>query len=267
MPAPDGPGGALAERVPGSHEGFVAFLTSPDAKANRLKHRPAGWAAGACLLALAWTDRARAEASDLSLPPPPPPGWSTTYPPEDTGPQERRHEHEDRTDHLTAGVIGGVGFPRPIQIEGLVKVERLLAFGLEYSVLPTLTISGADASAWALAGDVRCFPFRNGFFVGLRVGRQHAEGETTTHVPGYGSLTESMAVDTWFLNPRFGFLWTWKAGFTLGIDAGIEFPVAAQESQSLPPGVTVTKELESIRNTVGKSVLPTFDLLRFGVLL
>ena len=39
-------------------------------------------------------------------------------------------------------VLGGFGFPRPLSIEGLVGVGDLVALGVEYSALPTMTIYG-----------------------------------------------------------------------------------------------------------------------------
>ncbi len=83
-------------------------------------------------------------------------------------------------DHLRLGAIAGVGFPRPLAVEALAVFERTAAVGLEYGVMPSVTIDGVKASLWSLAGDARVLPFRGAFFVGLRAGLQHLEGATRT---------------------------------------------------------------------------------------
>src|SRR4051794_26909559 len=70
---------------------------------------------------------------------------------------------DDDTDPLRIGAIAGVGFPRPLAIEALVKIEGVVALGLEYSLLPKTTLGGVETRFWALAADARVFPFKNGF--------------------------------------------------------------------------------------------------------
>src|SRR5581483_368746 len=79
----------------------------------------------------------------------------------------------DRTDHFQVGAIGGVGFPRPLAIEGMVKIERTFGLGLEYGALPTITTPNVEVSYWSVAGDARYFFMRGPFFIGLKVGMQH----------------------------------------------------------------------------------------------
>ena len=178
--------------------------------------------------------------------------------------------HEKGADHGTGpvgfGVLGGVGFPRPLAVEGVVTVDRLVLFGVEYSALPSTTISGVQTSLWALAGDARIFPFRNGFFVGLRAGKQHLGELASVSVGGVGSFSASQSADTIFVNPRMGFLWTWHA-LALGIDAGVQVPVSSSSSSTLPPGVSPPSGVVDLTHTLGQGVLPTVDLLRVGVVL
>ncbi len=140
----------------------------------------------------------------------------------------------DRTkkEHLRVGVIGGVGFPRPLAVEALVKVERTFAIGAEYSILPTLSISGVQTNFHAISADARVFPFQGPF-----------------------------------VNPRIGLLWTFEPGFTVGIDAGIEFPLSSSTSTTLPPGTVANQRVLNVANSYGSSVLPTIDLLRIGFLI
>lgn len=189
------------------------------------------------------------------------PSQASDYPERRTGAE---HEHEE---HFRIGAIGGVGFPRPLAIEGLIKLERTLALGAEYSVLPTVTISGVETSFWAVAADARLFPFGGAFFVGLKAGRQHLGVHGTVSVSQVGTLTESVAVDTTFLNPRLGFLWTWSPGVTLGIDAGVQIPIASTASNTLPSELHLNQDVNDVANRFGKTTLPTVDLLRIGFLL
>lgn len=182
-------------------------------------------------------------------------------PPADKTQPQRKHEH------FRLGVLGGVGFPRPLAVEGIVKLERTMALGAEYSVVPTFTISGAETRIWAIAADVRFFPFQNAFFVGIRAGRQHLEASGSFAVNGYGVRSESLAVDTTFVNPRIGFLWTYPPGFSIGIDAGAQIPLTTGSSNSLPPGTVANAGVARFANAYGERALPTLDLLRIGLLL
>ncbi len=189
----------------------------------------------------------------------------------DTAAPEEQKKESRRTDHFRIGVLGGVGFPRPLSIEGMVKIENVVGLGVEYSLLPSLTISGVETSFHALAADVRLFPFKDAFFIGLRAGRQHLGGEGTVTVANYGSVHEAVSVDTTFINPRLGFLWTWDPGVTLGVDVGVQIPLSASSSNSLPTnlpvGTDVSSRITSVTNSLGKNTLPTVDLFKIGVLL
>lgn len=192
----------------------------------------------------------------------------------EAGPERDRPAAEatDRSTEDTApvriGAVAGVGFPHPLAVEALVKIEGVLALGLEYSALPKTTIVGVDAKAWALAADARVFPFRNGFFVGVRGGRQVLTATATANLGALGTYQESGEASTWFVNPRIGFLWTWNSGFTVGIDAGVQIPIGPSLTTTLPAGLPpqVDNTIASIANTFGNGVTPTVDLLRIGFL-
>ena len=179
-------------------------------------------------------------------------------------PAADRAVESEPTRPLRIGVIGGVGFPTPLAIEAMIKWGDVIAVGAEYGVLPTLTIDNVQTSLWSLAGDLRVFPFRGGFFVGLRAGHQHVGADTTVSVASYGSASEALSLDSWFVNPRMGFLWTSRAGLTLGMDAGVQIPVSSDTTSSLP--LALVPGAQSTANTLGSSPLPTVDLLRIGML-
>ena len=189
--------------------------------------------------------------------------------------QEAVAEPRGEQDGFQIGVIGGVGFPRLLGIEALFKVERYVAFGIEYSAFPEFAISDVDVSVWALAGDVRVFPFRSAFFFGLRGGHQHVGAGTILEVSGQTIPLEG-GLDTIFLNPRLGFLWTWDSGITLGLDAGLQIPLSSRTSGALAladtvmlpaRGAEVVSEVRRAARVFGESTLPTIDLLRLGLML
>jgi hypothetical protein len=198
-------------------------------------------------------------------------GLASATPPDDRGePRTRGGDDEPSPEHFRIGVLGGVGLPRPLAIEAMIKVERLMGVGGDYGVLPTIHVSRVSASSWALAADVRVFPLKGPFFIGLRAGYQHLAAATTVTVANVGSASLAARVDSTFINPRLGFLWTWDPGITLGIDAGVQILLGSKVATDMPAlatGTVVDRELTSVANALGQAVLPTIDLLRVGILL
>ena len=184
----------------------------------------------------------------------------------DTGGETKRHEHGEQPIHL--GVLGGVGFPRPFAVEGVLEIERVVALGVEYSVLPTVRIGDVDIGMHALTGDLRIFPFRGGpFFFGARFGKQQLDGAASVTVAPYGTFAGSMSMQTWFVDPRIGLLWTFKSGITVGMNAGVQIPLSHDTTTTLPSGVEVPAQATSIANTLGAHVIPTVTLLQLGMVL
>lgn len=195
----------------------------------------------------------------------PPRGTITTTTPALSGAPNERLAPRGASS-VNVGVLGGVGFPRPLAVEGVLQLDRLVLFGVEYSALPTITVDGVQASAWAIAGDARVFPWKGGFFVGLRAGRQHLGEYASATISGVGTLSASQAVDTTFINPRIGFLWNWNH-LALGLDAGVQIPVSSTFSTTLPPGITPPSGVNEVTHAFGQGVLPTVDLLRIGLMM
>jgi len=245
---------------------------------------------GACVVALgvmaAWGGVARAGESDANadtkatgkvayVDPNSPTGDTSggdTDAPMPVRPSRRKESDNDSAlDAFRLGAFGGVGFPRPLSLEAFAKIEKTIGFGLEYSVLPAMSLNGIDTTFWALAGDVRVFPFENGFFIGMTAGRQHVSASTMLSFPSpYPSIPESVTADTWFINPRIGFLTTWNWGLTVGIDAGVQIPLSASFASTiptnLPVNIPIATDATDMAHLLGKSVLPTVDLLRVGLL-
>ena len=181
---------------------------------------------------------------------------------ETKAPEEKKHEE------LELGALGGVGFPHPLAIEGVVRVHEMVMLGVEYGVMPKITINDVSTSMWSLAADARVFPFKGAFFIGLRAGYQSLSAAATLTADNIGSYTESMDVKTWFLNPRIGFLWVWKP-IALGLDAGVQLPISTTVSRSTLLALaspSLDSQITRAADTLGKTPLPTIDLLRIGVM-
>jgi hypothetical protein len=179
--------------------------------------------------------------------------------------QADRASRESEEHPVRVGAIGGLGFPRPFAVEGMIKLGRVVSVGAEYGALPTMTIDGVQTSLTSIAGDARVFPFGGAFFLGVRAGHQHVAAQTSVSVAPYGSAVENLALDSWFVNPRVGFLWTWRAGFTLGVEAGLQIPLGFGTTSTLP--LALDPSAQHTVNVLGKSWLPTLDLIRIGWLL
>jgi hypothetical protein len=189
------------------------------------------------------------------------------------GRRDRDGVERPREDRLRVGPLVGVGFPRPLAVEAFVKPSRLLGLGAEYSFAPAMTVHGADVRFDAIAADLRVFPFRGAFFIGARAGRQWLDARTTVNAGAYGSFRETMEARTWFFNPRIGFLITWESGVTLGIDAGVQLPIAPTYERDGPATraglaslTSVEATLETAAGALGNRVTPTVDLFRLGFL-
>jgi hypothetical protein len=186
------------------------------------------------------------------------------------------------------GALAGVGFPRPLAVEGLVLLGDKIALGVELAALPPIGVAGGTSlgtmpalirgqpatqvsmdsvrvDLWSVAADCRWFPFGGAFYVGLRAGRQHVEGMTTIHMTHLGATPETLAVDEWFVNPGVGLLWKPRGGLAFGMEAGLQIPLAPRLSSTLP--LALDPVVRSKAYQLGGSVIPTVDLVRLGMVL
>lgn len=205
----------------------------------------------------------KVHAQESSTPPTPEPA----APVADTPPAESPPADADHSG-MSFGVLGGVGFPRPLSVEAVMGFGRIGMVGLEYGVMPKITISSVDTKLWAAAANVRVFPFRGAFFLGLRGGYQAVTAATTLSASGVGSYTESAEMGTWFLNPRMGFMWTPRP-FAISIDVGVQIPLSTTVTRSSLLALVSPEtdaRITSATDTLGRTPLPTIDLLRLGMI-
>jgi hypothetical protein len=186
-------------------------------------------------------------------------------------PVEAPSTHETRTETLRVGALMGVGFPRPFAAEAFIKVKERIGVGVEYSFLPTTNISATEVKFSGIAADLRLFPFKGGFFIGARAGKQWLSTKTA-FLLSQRRYNESMEADAIFVNPRIGFLKTFDNGITVGLDAGVQLPVSASFARGddfAKLGIKTTdadKTLLAVANTLGNKATPSVDLRRVGFL-
>lgn len=197
-------------------------------------------------------------------------------PPERTPP-----ETEPEPIWRPAILVGIISLPRPIEVEALVKVRRTLALGIQYSVLPTLSLPDDAASLQldAAQGTFRWFPFSGAFYVGSGFGYQRLRASIGQTIDG-GGLRVVADMSTFFISPQLGWLWITHSGFSIGISLGVQVPFPRDPSvdvtyngQPLPSGSpsSVTsaadndkKQVEDVARVIMRYPIPNIDLLKIG---
>ena len=181
-----------------------------------------------------------------------------------------RRTAQPDAERMNVGAIAGIGFPRPLAIEGVLGFGKHVMIGAEYGFMPTLTVGSVQTRLWAVSGDVRVFPFGGAFYLGLRGGYQSLFAAASLSASGIGSYSESVEIASLFVNPRIGFLWRFDP-IVLGFEAGIQIPVSPNVTRSASAnlaGIDVQADarLTSTADTLGSKVIPSVDLLRVRVL-
>jgi hypothetical protein len=173
------------------------------------------------------------------------------------------------------------------------KLAQYLGGGVTLGIIPNvkLTYYGeATVSYQHLDIYGRIYPFGGGFFLGAGAGYATMEGTVTksfgaAEVPllsGSVQYESKGTVKTLVLTPVIGYLHTFGAGFSIGLDAGVQLPIAPSEvdfsssvSGSVPPQAMpfveeylrgIDADVRDTLETVGRTPLPTFNL-RLGWLL
>lgn len=178
-------------------------------------------------------------------------------------------------------LLGLLSLPRPVEAEVAVKLGDYFAIGGQYSMLPNMTFPGKDAKAKfsAIQGTLRTFPFGGAFYLGVNGGIQ-----TLTASMSEGDLAVESDMSSPIIAPQLGWLWTWDSGFTLGLNFGVQIPLAKDPEVKVKyQGVDVSDapnqipdqdkrdkanslkdSVQSVAKLVGKTPLPQIDLLKIG---
>jgi hypothetical protein len=207
----------------------------------------------------------------------------------------RDKDEDDETDHFKIGPVVGIGAPSVIAFGGTMKLTRFLGAGANIGLIPKVQLSYyGDATLSYQHYDIygRIYPVGGGFFLQGGAGYATVEGTLKKTFdtasaglpPGLGlpasvSYESRGSVRTLMLTALIGYFYTTKIGFSFGIDAGAQIPIAPSQIEfasdpipGVPREVTdpVTGPLDaSVRDTlesIGRSVLPTVNL-RIGWIL
>lgn len=196
---------------------------------------------------------------------------------------------------IRIGPTVGVGLPGLLAFGGMLKLTRYFAAGVDVSIIPNLRFSFyGDASieyqGYELYG--RIHPFGGGFYVGANLGYAHVSAtyEETIDVPaGFQMLfpepveeidfSSQGDMQTLVLSPGIGYFHTWRSGFSLGVGAGLQIPVAPSEisyssrtDPNLPDEIEeqvlgpTDRVVQDTLESVGQSLIPRVEL-RLGWLL
>jgi hypothetical protein len=215
---------------------------------------------------------------------------------DDLAKKEKELEAKDETNGVFGpfriGPIVGVGLPSFLVFGGAIKLTKYFGAGINYGIVPKLQFAYyGDATVQYqgvnLYGHIH--PLGGGFFLGAAIGYAHVRGtyeeefDISDYVPpGSGfptklPYTSEATMQTLVLTPDIGYFFTFKSGFTLGVDAGLQIPVAPSDIKfkshidtSLPAAVEdqlVTKfieptdeRVESTLERVGQTILPTIGI-------
>ena len=228
------------------------------------------------------------------VPPPPPPSQAEQQAQakrvDDLAKKEKEVEGKDDTHGVFGpfriGPIFGVGLPAFFSIGGAIKLTKFFGAGINYGIVPTIQFSyyGEATVRYQGVGIYgHIHPFGGGFFLGASIGYAHVRGtyEETFPVPTVGPFPykSEATMQTLVLTPELGYLYTFKSGFTLGIESGLQIPVAPSEidfkstvnyPDSWPQEVqTLVNEeyieptdakVESTLEKVGQTILPTIGI-------
>lgn len=223
--------------------------------------------------------------------------------PADGGSSSSSDDDKDSVDQFKIGPVAGVGIPSVVSIGGTLKLTRFLGAGANIGIIPKVKLSYyGDATLSYQHYDIygRLYPFGGGFFLSGGAGYATVDGtlSSKTTVP-VGALSGSVdynstgSVRTLMLTALIGYFYTTSVGFSFGIDAGAQIPIAPSKvSYAGAYDVTVTgstpdvnmaaeaqakslaapevaKTEQSVRDTlekIGRSTLPTVNL-RIGWIL
>lgn len=168
----------------------------------------------------------------------------------------------------------GVGAPEALQVGALVTYAKVVGVSFAWGTLPKVTVpgtGGATVTRSSLEADLRGYPFRGPFFVGLGVGHARTRGSMDAEVRAYKTsipASASARIETTYLSPKLGVLFVTRSGFAIGADGGVEIPVSGSEPELTQSSLGLTTPVQSDNQLVGvarriaKSPLPFLNVLR-----
>ncbi len=218
-------------------------------------------------------------------------------------PDAKDEKDDEETDHFKIGPVVGVGLPSVFSIGGTLKLTRFIGAGANIGIIPTVQLSYyGDATLSYQHYDIygRLYPLGGGFFLQGGAGYATVDGTLkktvgantsvmyngqTFNLPATFAYESEGSVRTLMLTALIGYFHTTSIGFSFGVDAGAQIPIAPSEvkySRTVPkiPGlsamqqqtledayvVPIDNSVKDTLETIGRSVIPTANL-RIGWIL
>ncbi|RYZ09061.1 MAG: hypothetical protein EOO73_04650 [Myxococcales bacterium] len=148
---------------------------------------------------------------------------------------------DEKVDQFKIGPVVGIGVPSVISVGGTLKVTRFLGAGVSLGLIPKVRLSYyGDATLSYQHVDVygRVYPFGGGFFLHGGIGYANVNGTLTgkesysdTGVSGTVDYSGVGKVHTPTLTALIGYFHTTSIGFSFGVDAGAQIPIAPSTIQ------------------------------------
>ena len=196
----------------------------------------------------------------------------------------------------------GIGIPSVVSFGGTLKLTRFLGAGVNIGLIPKVQLSYyGDATLSYQHYDIygRLYPFGGGFFLSGGAGYATVEGtlssQKTAMANGFSgtvSYDSKGSVRTLMLTALIGYFYTTSIGFSFGVDAGAQIPIAPSqvsyaseyhvsttapaplaqaaqaefERQALPIKQQTDKSVQDTLEKIGRTTLPTLNL-RIGWIL
>jgi hypothetical protein len=208
-------------------------------------------------------------------------------------PEPPAEEESDSSDGLLGpfriGPVIGTGLPSILSFGGTIKLTRFLGAGINVGLIPSIKLQlYGDAVLSYQEYDVygRIYPFGGGFFLGAGIGYATIEGTVKDSIdssslaamfPGQGiplsiEYQSRAHVRTPVAIPQIGYFHTFDSGFSLGLFAGAQIPIAPSKIEfdstvSDVPDMVVDRYIlpvdQKVRSTlekVGRSPIPTLGM-------
>lgn len=206
--------------------------------------------------------------------------------------KEKKDDGEGLLGPFRIGIILGAGLPSIVSFGGMIKLTRYFGAGVNVGLIPSIRLAyygEADLAYQEYDIYGRIFPFGGALFAGAGVGYAHAAGSFRAsydtsmvvsqnpmlakyQVPPSLSIASEASVRVMVLTPTIGLLHTFGSGFTIGIDAGAQIPIAPSETRFdtsvpvwLPPNIlgqvrANDQQVRDTLDTMSRTIIPTLNI-------